>query len=100
MLRTQQSQQGVDTRRTYQIVLWYASGCAFVTLMLFTCSIRVGKAESDLTADEKRQAAEEIIRHDDYDLVEFRDRAVRASATVSAAYANPRKKSTTMESEV
>ena len=45
--------QGRDARQAYQIVLWYVAGVAGVALVLFALFVRVGKAGSDLTADEK-----------------------------------------------
>jgi len=47
--------RGKTLQESYKITLWFAAGCAAVPLSLFLCFVRVGRAQSQLTADEKLQ---------------------------------------------
>ena len=49
--------EGRSIREAYQIVLWYISGVAGAAMVIFVLFVRVGKAHSDLTADERAENA-------------------------------------------
>lgn len=42
--------------KTYQAAFWFATGAAVVSIVVIAAFVRIGKAKSDLTTDEKAKA--------------------------------------------
>ncbi|MCJ1304914.1 hypothetical protein MMC08_007727 [Hypocenomyce scalaris] len=49
-------------KQSYKVAFWFAVGCSTLSLLLFLVFIRIGKAKSDLTADEKAELEAEVTR--------------------------------------
>lgn len=49
-------------RQSYKVAFWFAVGCSVVALVIFVLFIRIGKAKSELTADEKAELHREATR--------------------------------------
>ena len=47
-------------KESYKVACWFAVGCAGVSLLLLACFVKIDKAKSDLTADEKAELEAEI----------------------------------------
>lgn len=47
-------------KESYKIACWFGVGCAGVSLILLVGFVRIGKAKSDLTVDEKAELEKEI----------------------------------------
>jgi MFS family permease len=44
-----------DQKGAYTAVFWFAAGCACISLVIIAAFVRIGKAKSELTADEKAE---------------------------------------------
>ena len=52
-------QKGWSEGDAFRVVLWYAAGCAGVAFAIVAIWVRVGRAESEMTADERAQIERE-----------------------------------------
>ena len=57
VVQTQTASQGL--RKSYQAVFWYQTACSIVCLVVMVGFVRIRKAESDLTFDEKQELAKQ-----------------------------------------
>ena len=48
-------------RRSYKVACWFGVGCAGVSLLLLVGFVKIDKAKSDLTADEKAELEAEVV---------------------------------------
>ncbi len=46
-------------KQSYKIVFWYETGCAAVALILLIGFVKIDRAKSELTADERKAMEEE-----------------------------------------
>lgn len=51
----------LGTRVSYKAAFWFALGCAIFALVLVVFFVEIGKANSDLTVDEKAEIEAEIL---------------------------------------
>jgi hypothetical protein len=49
-------------RGSYKVAFWFATGCAAFGVIVMTLGVKIGKAESGLTADEKAELERELTR--------------------------------------
>lgn len=49
-------------KQSYKVAFWFAVGCSVIPLILFVVFIRINKAKSELTADEKADLHAEATR--------------------------------------
>ena len=47
-------------RQSYKVAFWFAVGCASVGLIAMTLGVRIGKATSGLTVEEREELAREL----------------------------------------
>ncbi len=49
-------------RKSYKLAFWFGTGCAGVALLLLVLFVRIERAKSDLTCDEKAELEDEVKR--------------------------------------
>ena len=49
-------------KQSYKVVFWFAVACSVIPLVLIVLFIRINKAKSELTADEKAELHREVTR--------------------------------------
>ncbi|KAJ5749242.1 uncharacterized protein N7511_010938 [Penicillium nucicola] len=59
------STKHLGVKESYQVAFWFAVGIAGFALVLIVFGIRIDKAKSDLTVDEKRELHKEALRSSD-----------------------------------
>lgn len=49
-------------RESYKVAFWLATGIAAAALIIMFLGVKIGKAKSDLTAEEKEELENELVR--------------------------------------
>jgi hypothetical protein len=49
-------------RASYKVAFWLATGCAGVGLLIMFAGVKIGKARSDLTIEEREELERELTR--------------------------------------
>lgn len=52
----------LGTKQSYKVAFWFGTACAGIALLLLVLFVRIDRAKSDLTYDEKAELEAEVIR--------------------------------------